>query len=45
MAATRPACRSTSPDHDPLLFDLGTGLRYYGLAYRSARAVSGARAC
>ena len=30
-AATRRACRSTSPGEDPLLFDLGTGLRYFGL--------------
>ena len=29
------------PDHDPLLFDLGTGLRYYGLAYRSAEPFRG----
>ena len=30
-AATRRASRSTSPGEDPLLFDLGTGLRYFGL--------------
>jgi phosphoribosyl 1,2-cyclic phosphodiesterase len=29
------------PEHDPLLFDLGTGLRYFGLGYRSEEPFRG----
>ena len=29
------------PGHDPLLFDLGTGLRYYGMAYKSSEPFRG----
>ena len=38
-AATRRASPSTSPGEDPLLFDLGTGLRYFGLELPDRRAV------
>ena len=30
MAATRRACRARVPGHDPIILDLGTGLRYFG---------------
>ena len=33
-----------APGEDPLLFDLGTGLRYFGLGCPAASR-SGARAC
>ena len=29
------------PGHDPVLFDLGTGVRYFGLGYRSAQPFRG----
>jgi phosphoribosyl 1,2-cyclic phosphodiesterase len=29
------------PGHSPLLFDLGTGLRYYGMSYRSSEPFRG----
>ena len=35
-AATPRACRSPSTGEDPLLFDLGTGLRYFGLGVPAA---------